>query len=107
MKKLKRSALFGLLKNLLLPVGAVAVLLFFAASLNNLSSGRKSESRAQLEQAVRRACVSCYAAEGVYPPDLEYMQKHYGLQISDECIVRYMPIAENLMPDITVLENVE
>lgn len=82
------------------------MLLFFATSLNNLSSGRKSESQSQLEQAVRRACVACYAAEGAYPPSLDYLQTHYGVQVDPGYIVRYMVVAENLMPDITVLENI-
>ncbi len=101
----RASSWGGLLKGLLLPVAAVAILLFFATALNNLSSGRKQESQSQLELAVRRACVACYAAEGVYPPSLEYLQEHYGVQVAPEYIVRYMVIAENLMPDITVLEN--
>lgn len=50
--------------------------------------------------------MACYAAEGVYPPDLEYLKEHYGLQVDEnQYTVRYDVFAENLMPDITVLEN--
>ena len=50
--------------------------------------------------------MACYAAEGIYPPDLEYMLKHYGIRINEEeYTVIYQMIASNLMPDITVLEN--
>jgi hypothetical protein len=50
--------------------------------------------------------VACYAAEGVYPPDLDYLKEHYGLQINEErYTVFYEIFAENLMPAITVLEK--
>ena len=50
--------------------------------------------------------MACYAAEGVYPPTLSYLEEHYGLQIDEErYTVHYSAFAENLMPDITVLEN--
>ena len=58
----------------------------------------------QLETALRRGCVSCYATEGVYPPTLEYLQEHYGVQIDRRRYkVYYEVFAENLMPSITVL----
>ena len=60
----------------------------------------------QLEEALRRAAVACYAAEGVYPPNLAYMQERYGVQIdSKRYAVSYVNIADNLMPDITILEK--
>lgn len=101
----KRTMWGGLLRGLLLPAAAVALLICFAAALNHLDSGRDAEGLVQLEQAVRRGCVACYAAEGVYPPNLEYLQQRYGVQIDDRYTVHYTVIAENLMPDITVLEN--
>ena len=50
--------------------------------------------------------MACYAAEGIYPPDLDYLEEHYGLQIDrDRYTVFYQIFASNLMPDITVLEQ--
>lgn len=50
--------------------------------------------------------MACYAAEGIYPPDLDYLKDHYGVQVDEErYTVFYSVFAENLMPDITVLEN--
>jgi len=98
--------IMGLLKGLLLPLGAVVVLLFFATALDSLDSGREDESLHQLEEALRRGCVACYAAEGIYPQDLEYLEEHYGVQVDgDRYVVHYEIFAQNLMPDITVLEN--
>ena len=95
-----------LLRGLLLPVIAAAALLMFAAALSSLDRGRAEEDMRQLEETLRRGCVACYAAEGAYPPDVDYLKEHYGLQIDERrYTVRYMAFAENLMPDITVLEN--
>lgn len=96
--------IFKLMKGLLLPLGAAAILLCFATALDSLDSGREDESLHQLEEALRRGCVACYAAEGIYPPTLDYLTEHYGIQVdTDRYMVGYTPIASNLMPDITVL----
>ena len=90
---------------MLLPA-VLAVLLVFLSALNNLSDGQRSEGRQQLEDAVRRGAVACYAAEGIYPPNLEYLEEHYGIQVDRKrYTVVYEAFASNLMPDVTVLEN--
>ena len=100
MKTKPQRSLSGFLILLL----AAAVLFFFLTALNNLEQGRSQEGKAQLEEAIRRSAVACYAAEGVYPPDLDYLRQHYGLQIDEtKYLVIYDIFAENLMPDITVL----
>jgi len=91
---------------LLFPAAAVLVLLFFATAVEHLGTGEAAENRLQLERALRQGCMACYAAEGVYPPDLEYLKDHYGLQVDEaRYTVYYSIFAENLMPDITILEN--
>ena len=101
-KKRFSSALGGLL----LPLGAVCVLLCFFTALSNLDSGRGEEGRQQLEESLRRSAVACYAAEGIYPPNLDYLEAHYGLQIDKERYdVFYTIFGSNLTPDITVLEK--
>lgn len=95
----------GFLKSLLLPVIALGILLGFATAVNTLDRDSQGQSKRQLEQAIRRSCVACYAAEGVYPPNVEYLKEHYGLQVDEEAyMIVYDIFAENLMPDITVLE---
>ena len=81
------------------------ILMFFSSSLRSLETDHAAEDKQQLQAALTRAAVSCYAAEGTYPPDLQYLQDHYGIQInSDLYSVQYEYIASNLMPDITILE---
>ncbi len=102
----RKSAVMSALRALLVPVCAAAVVIIFAAAVDSLDSGRQQEEIGRLEESLRRACVACYAEQGVYPPDLDYLTEHYGIQIDDgRFTVRYDAFAENLMPDITVLEN--
>lgn len=84
----------------------LCALVFFGGSLHNLERGRHDEGRLQLEQALRRCAAACYASEGFYPPNVAYMQAHYGLSYdTGEYDVRYEIFASNLMPDITVLDR--
>ena len=89
-----------------MPLLAAVILLCFLTGISNLSRGHSAEDRQRLEEVLREAAVACYASEGFYPPQLEYLEEHYGVQIdSRHFTVRYTAIAENLMPDITVLEK--
>ena len=90
-------------RSLLLFLG---VLLCFLLAVSRLETGRQAEGKRQLEEALRRAAVSCYALQGYYPPSVDYLVEHYALQYDTErYAVRYELTASNLMPDITVLEK--
>ena len=103
MKKREKKRLGG---GLLMPVMALVMLLVFLTALSDLSEGNSRQGREQLETALRRSAVACYAAEGIYPDDISYLEEHYGVQIDEErYTVIYDVFASNLMPDITVLEN--
>jgi hypothetical protein len=95
-----------LIRTLVLPILVTAIVLYFLTAVSNLNDGKILEDKHQLEEALTRAAVSCYALEGAYPPNLEYLIEHYGIQIdADRFTVKYESIASNLMPDITVLET--
>ena len=100
MKNLEQKRLL-----LLLPL-VVLVLLGFTAAVGQMGENSDAEGILRLEDTLRRTAVSCYAAEGCYPPDLEYLQEHYGVQYDEaRYVVYYDASASNLMPDITVLER--
>lgn len=86
----------------------LVALLGFLLALSRLDRGQEERSRQQLEEALRRTAVTCYAIEGFYPPSLAYMQTHYGLSYDEEAYaVHYEVFAANLMPEITVLERTQ
>ena len=104
MKKKKTAAAIG--KAVLWLAVLVLAFAFFFNGLSNVTGEVSEQGRTNLENAVRRAAVACYAAEGAYPPDVAYMVEHYGLTVDESrYIVHYEIFAENLMPDITVLDN--
>jgi len=83
----------------------LAIVVIFFVSLFRVRSGQGEEGRRQLEESLRRAAVTCYATEGIYPPTLTYLEEHYGIQFDrSRYAVFYEIFAENLMPDITVVE---
>lgn len=84
----------------------LGMLLWFLGATQQLDADRSREGRQQLEESLRRAAVACYAAEGVYPPTLDYLTAHYGVQFDkNRYQVFYEVFGENLMPQITVLEK--
>ena len=98
----------NIFSGMLFPILVLGILLFFFTALHNLKTGNGEEGKEQLEQALLRSVVACYAAEGIYPPNVEYIKEHYGIQIDEEkYLVQYDVFAENLMPDITVLEKAD
>jgi len=82
----------------------MAALLLLLTAVGNLQCTSAQEGQKQLEQSLNRATVSCYAIEGIYPPNLDYLKQHYGIQVDEERFtVFYEIFGDNLMPDITVL----
>lgn len=77
---------------------------FVLIAAGNLENGRQEEDLRQLEQALQRTAVACYAVEGAYPPDVAYMRQHYGLTYDESrYTVHYKLVASNFMPKIDVM----
>ena len=71
-----------------------------------MGSAQKREESAVVEQAIRSATYVCYAVEGAYPPDLDYLKEHYHLSYNEHKFrVTYDSFASNMMPDIYVVER--
>jgi len=91
---------------ILIPVLLIAIVIGFFTMVSELDRASSDEALLQLEESIRRAAVACYAAEGIYPPDTDYLAKHYGIQIDENLYqVHYEIFASNIMPDITVLKK--
>lgn len=80
------------------------LLLFLWVGASEVSRRSALESTRLLTEAVDRAVVQCYAVEGMYPPNVEYLEDHYGLLVDhDRYIVHYEAFASNLFPTIAVI----
>lgn len=76
----------------------------FLMGMDSFLTRARAEGAETLRNGITRACVQCYAIEGRYPPSVQYLEDHYGVQIDEErYYVFYDGFASNLMPDITVI----
>lgn len=74
--------------------------------VSRLEAGNREQGRQRLEESLRRTAAACYAAEGFYPPDVDYLEQNWGIRYDRErYAVHYEIFADNLMPQITVLEK--
>ena len=82
----------------------LCVLLFFVLG----SSGRDLDEDGEIaiRDAVRRHALQCYVVEGIYPPDLAYLEENYGLQVNTrDYYVVYETFASNVPPTIRVIKK--
>ena len=81
------------------------IFLFFAMA-GNLGASTRKDQALFLRNALEHAITSCYALEGLYPPDLQYMKDHYGLTYDESLFhVSYQPVAANIRPEYFILEQ--
>ena len=84
---------------IILAVLLLAILLIVRDRSRNISE----ESALAIRQAVERSALQCYVVEGVYPPNLRYLQDNYGLQVNTEDFyITYDAFASNLPPSVMV-----
>lgn len=101
MRRSKERSERSFLFSVLLALFALLALLY---AVGNIRTQSKAEGQRQLEQSLYRAAVSCYALEGQYPPNLSYLQEHYGILVDEtRYCVFYEVFGDNMMPNITVL----
>ncbi len=67
-------------------------------------SENRENAAAAIREAVETSARQCYVVEGVYPPDLRYLEENYGLQINTaEFYVAYDTYASNMPPTVKVV----
>lgn len=89
---------------LVLVLALLLLALLVALSFGHAGRDVSEEGAAAIREAVRRSALQCYVVEGVYPPDLQYLENYYGLEINTEdYVVVYDCFASNLPPTIRVI----
>ncbi len=77
--------------------------------VHNASSMAEKNENLSKEAAygiIEKSVMQCYASEGSYPANLEYLQEHYGLILDEEkYIYEYNIFASNVMPEIIIHDN--
>ena len=84
----------------------VVLIIAFIFLVNTITTRGDDRELEIVRDAVKNAALTCYAVEGVYPDDLDYLREHYHLSYNEEKYhVFYEPLASNLMPSIKVAER--
>ena len=84
----------------------VALIISFVLLINSIKKKNNGRELQIVRDAVKNAALTCYAAEGSYPENLQYLRDHYKLAYNQEkFVVEYDAFASNLMPTINVLER--
>ena len=74
--------------------------------LNTADESLEVERLENLEKAIHKSAVACYAIEGFYPADIEYLRENYGLMVDEgRYTVIYDAFASNILPEITVIPH--
>ena len=101
--KARRIERFNIFKSLFFVIIISAVLIAGIYYIVNL--GNEQVILLTREAAVRTA-VQCYAIEGIYPPDVAYMEEHYKFSYDkSKYYIHYDAFASNIMPTIEVYEK--
>lgn len=84
----------------------ICFLLFLYFGISNVSTANEKQNLKIFQNALYRSVVQCYAIEGMYPPDVQYLEDHYDLVYNhDQFIVHYEVFASNILPDIVIIDK--
>lgn len=107
MKDFKQNRPRYVWKTIVLPalicVALLSVMILTVHKFNELSI---EQDRQLTIAAIRKAAIQCYADEGRYPADVDYLVEHYNVRIDDdEFLVVYDCAASNISPNISVFRR--
>jgi type II secretory pathway pseudopilin PulG len=88
------------------PLLLILALVLLVLLSGNISSSNQTQEKELLSRALERSITQCYALEGDYPPNLDYLKANYGLTYdSEHFFIDYQYIGSNLRPDTTIIER--
>lgn len=81
----------------------IMLIVYFYMAVDNAHKKSDEDGHRILSDAIIRSAVQCYAIEGFYPPDIEYLENNYGLLVDhDKYFVSYRVFASNIIPEVDV-----
>lgn len=90
-----------------LPFIAIALIILIR-SISGYGATNNALNKSNVQDIVEKYAIQCYASEGSYPPDLNYLVEHYGLILDEErFIYEYDIFASNIKPDIIIHDHLQ
>ena len=83
-----------------------AIVVLAVALIGRIDTAHGRAETQIVRDAVKNAALTCYAVEGAYPDDIQYLIDNYHLAYDEErYFITYEPFASNRIPDIWVSEK--
>lgn len=74
-------------------------------SMMQFGDGQSDRQASSIEKIIDKALVQCYALEGGYPTDIEYVSKYGVIFDNDKYLYYYEWYGGNLKPNVIVVEK--
>lgn len=104
MNRLRRENRESVIKTIVIPLLLTLLVIgLMFLGMHLFTDSAIEQDRRLTENSIRKTVITCYADEGRYPPDIDYMEEHYGLRVdNDRYIIDYDCLAANIFPNINV-----
>jgi len=83
------------------------VMVYMIVSTMRFSDESEGKQTQSIEDIIRKAAVQCYALEGEYPPNVEYLRDNYGVILDSSKYFYYYDASfgSSILPDISVISK--
>ncbi len=103
---MKRSSLGRFLQYAVPAVVFAAMIAWLVIAVGNAQTVSEKEQLLSVKKSIEKGITMCYAIEGAYPSDTEYLTENYGVYYdSTKYTVHYECFADNVRPSVTVVEK--
>lgn len=93
----------NMIQLLIMIMVSLVLLVFVVNGLSSIENDVTGAETERIKDLVEDYVLQCYATEGAYPPNIQYLSEHYGLVLNEEkYIYEYEPVAENIKPLIQI-----
>ncbi len=82
----------------------IVLIVWNSSAIGSFMNHSQESSVESIKKSLMKASIQCYALEGSYPENLEYLSDNYGIQLDEEKYFYYYEIfASNTSPIIDVI----
>lgn len=104
---MKKTSFKQILPYIIPVILIAAAIVWLTAAVGNVAAASHRKELEQVMKNIEKGITMCYAIEGAYPENTEYLLENYGVDYdAKKYIVHYEYVADNIRPNLTVIERV-
>ena len=86
---------------------ALALSIFLSGlAIYSIEKDANTRETTAIKAVIDKALLQCYALEGSYPTDVQYLADNYGIILNEnDYFYYYEAYGANIFPDVTVLKK--